>query len=1428
MQRILKRVIVITVIFILILSLSACGQTAVEPGNKVLNSGFEESLGKNGMPMQWQRLSYRADSQKEAMGQNAPKVELVSGGYMSNKAVKLTNMVDDDLALVQKIPVKNNAFYRLSAMVKDQGTQDGAGASMSIFENVDARSLVATNTGEKWKKITMYIQIEDGIKQVTLSLRKGYFGSMCTGTAWFDNIEFTQVSEKDIPQQYSVRKISPPQEVKPSPSPKPTMSLQGLGGFYAVLIAGLYVALVFFIVRRKNAQLNPLDQKANDKTWLWFALGIPLLIRIPFALFSPGYVGDMSCWQGWGDRMITTGPVNFYVGKDFFCDYPPIYMYLLSVPAAIMKFLGITVSSGGYYTPLANLFLRAMPIAADMGIAYLIFKWLRPKMGVRTAGWIAFIAALSPALVVDSSVWGQIDSVMVLPILLFIYFLVKNRVYLATSILTVAILTKPQALFFGPILAWVMIWNVVQAIGKKGEKSIGKALLDIFLCILLSAGIIGLATLLPSIGMKDPFFIFKKLIGTVDQYPYASLNAANFHSLIGGNWAPIADKSILGFTYTQIGYIAIPGAITLSIWHFIRNRQDRGHLFVNAALLCATIILFSTRMHERYLLPTVILLIGGFIYLKDKRLLFLSAGFSVVVMLNSILVLLHNTPKDAWIEKTDGGYYTAFVLLSFLMVLLYALLIWVAFSKPRKVFLWEDQKETPKKGGKYLTQKPVVSAKKVETQPVTSPVEQISAFESRLSPPGKNPVRRFEVIGLLAIIVAYSLLAFFNLGSTKAPQKGWIPQNFGEMAQIELAQPTKIENIWVYHGILTGSIHYQLSKDGKAWTDKASMNFEEGSMNVWRDRTIKDTFKYMRIEYVSGNPKILEVCFTDEKYKQIKVVRATPVVLAGLPNTPGFSALVDEQDTFPLTGRPSFMDGMYFDEIYHARTAYEFLNAMKPDAQKQGEDLNIYENTHPPLGKTLIGVGVSWFGMTPFGWRFMGTVAGIAMIPLMYLFARRLFKKPLYAFLAAGLISLDCMHFAQTRIATIDSFSVLFIMAMYYFMYIFLQNSKLSLPWWKSFVPLALSGIFFGIGAATKWICLYAGAGLAVMIAIAVYRLLKDRATAISLVGKKGISPEQHAMIETVRKGTVERILQMGLWCILFFLIIPSAIYYASYIPIFTNDHNFSLSHFWELQKNMYDYHSRLNATHPFASKWFTWLVDARPIWYYSGNYLPKGYQSDISSMGNPIIWVAGFGAVLWTMWKYRTRLHWGYAATVGAIVACVFINPLYSSVVEQTDMLKSFVRDINSVNGLIFFLAFCFVAYVCMYLIKVIFNQTNPVLKLGSSVDNYKSDLVIPFLMIGFASQLLPWMLVNRCVFIYHYFASVPFIILILVYFIRAMIKKNPKNKQYLWVFLVVCAVFFALLYPAISGLRVSDGYAKFLRNVMAWQPFWFLYQGW
>ena len=85
---------------------------------------------------------------------------------------------------------------------------------------------------------------------------------------------------------------------------------------------------------------------------------------------------------------------------------------------------------------------------------------------------------------------------------------------------------------------------------------------------------------------------------------------------------------------------------------------------------------------------------------------------------------------------------------------------------------------------------------------------------------------------------------------------------------------------------------------------------------------------------------------------------------------------------------------------------------------------------------------------------------------------------------------------------------------------------------------------------------------------------------------------------------------------------------------------------------------------------------------------------------------------------------------------------------------------------------------------------------------------------IIAFASQFLPWVLVPRSTFIYHYFASVPFIIIASVLMLDWLRSRSHRAFNAASVVLLTAAfVLFVMFYPLESGMPVARSYAQCLR---------------
>ena len=341
-------------------------------------------------------------------------------------------------------------------------------------------------------------------------------------------------------------------------------------------------------------------------------------------------------------------------------------------------------------------------------------------------------------------------------------------------------------------------------------------------------------------------------------------------------------------------------------------------------------------------------------------------------------------------------------------------------------------------------------------------METLSIFEDKDNPQLVKADRKL----LLALVLVYSVIALLNLGTLNFPTSAWMPQR-GDAVTLDFGEPVEIQYFFVNSNFFVDVTSYWAGADScggelRIVTDGGlAMPFipEDATQFKWVSHWAKIP-KTQRLTLIVEKDRIAinEVGFYDADWNLLPVKAVSE----------GGAELVDEQHTVPKAY--SYFNGMYFDEMYHATTAYGFLH-----------NSEIFEWTHPPLGKLIISIGIAIFGMVPFGWRVMGALFGIGMIPILYIFAKRIFRRTDFAFLAAAFFTFDCMHFTQTRIATVDGYAVFFILLMYLFMYDYMCMSFYDEPLKKTFKPLLLSGVFFGLGVAVKWICLFAGIGLAAL-----------------------------------------------------------------------------------------------------------------------------------------------------------------------------------------------------------------------------------------------------------------------------------------------------------------------------------------------------------
>ena len=374
-------------------------------------------------------------------------------------------------------------------------------------------------------------------------------------------------------------------------------------------------------------------------------LTVGLLVRL-LAAFLPGFGIDLGTFQFWSQRLGDSGPWNFY-SDDFFSDWSPGYLYVL-------WFIGVLDSVFVFSGHEFWYVLKIPPIAADLASAYLLYLILeRQKKGVRVGA--AALYLMHPLVLLVGPVWGQVDSMLAFFLLLTVYNLARERTLLAAVVYTVGFLAKPQAVAALPVFVFWGLRDEIRHVspslsqaadGLTRATAFGRDLAARVWPIVAAALAAALLIILPFFP-SNPLGIFGQLQDATEVYQYNSFYAYNFWGLT--DWLKPDDLTFWGLAYRWWGIILYAAASVSIIWTF-RDAKGPGMLAMGAALSVLVFYLFVTRMHERYLFPSTLLLLTAAAALNSRSLWAVFGVLSVVQFFNVYY---------AYINFTEDNYLRA-------------------------------------------------------------------------------------------------------------------------------------------------------------------------------------------------------------------------------------------------------------------------------------------------------------------------------------------------------------------------------------------------------------------------------------------------------------------------------------------------------------------------------------------------------------------------------------------------------------------------------------------------------------------------------------------------------------------------------------------------------------------------------------------------
>ena len=677
----------------------------------------------------------------------------------------------------------------------------------------------------------------------------------------------------------------------------------------------------------------------------------------------------------------------------------------------------------------------------------------------------------------------------------------------------------------------------------------------------------------------------------------------------------------------------------------------------------------------------------------------------------------------------------------------------------------------------------------------------------------RHPMERGDALPLLLLTAVYALTAFFQLGDFNAPQS-MVKFQQGDSYEFSYDQPVTVDTVSLYTSLGTGYYTLEWEEEDGQW-HSLRLDQPYNSLFKWRVLDLERNIDQNGLEITKDNDNLDAEPLGPITAARFRITASSAPRDEGLwlselalwsggqalpqPDhvDDGAAALFDEYELW--SDQYTYMNSTYFDEIYHPRTAYEHLNNVYP-----------YEVSHPPLGKLIISIGIAMFGMVPFGWRFMGTLFGVLMVPILYVFLKNLFGKTPVALCGTALFTFDFMHLVQTRIATIDTYGVFFILVSYYFMY-----RWLTVPAGKKLrhyvLPLFLSGLFWGVGCASKWTVVYAGAGLALLWLLGMIFKAGDWHEAELAAQTQPVPPEVRLEVteamfrEEQPAWTPPRVPSftahawgtVGL-SVVFFVVIPLMIYTASYFPYAAakgNGGSFlelagqSAGWFWEcLPERLEQYPEQMaRVTENLAREGKTPGVADR---------IGAFFQAIPDQSGNPVDLML---RNQYFMLTYHQSVHTPHPYQSNWYQWILDARPILYyqdfSVQGMRGIFASFNNPLVSWAGLLAFFA------VAVQMVRR---------KCGKAL----------FIVLATLSQLVPWTAIGRVLFAYHYFPTVLFLCFAIVYLMDDMLNRNREGARLaVYGFTGCTGLLYAIFYPELIGISVPNWYATYF---LRWFPSW------
>lgn len=297
--------------------------------------------------------------------------------------------------------------------------------------------------------------------------------------------------------------------------------------------------------------------------------------------------------------------------------------------------------------------LRLPLIIADVCSAVILYFIARKYINKQVATIVSALFLLNPMFYFNSSMAGQLNSLLTLSLLITFYFMATRRTFWMLFFYGVSLMIHRDAQILLVPMAVYSIYLIVRSYlairreGRSGMKSdatkngvwvVPVSIIGVFAIMWL----VCLPFVANSMGYNPFKFLNTAYIQMLKTYDNYGVDALSLYNIFLRN----GEVTAVTFPALQFGIVFLVLATLISVILFL-SKRNRANMVLIASFVMFTIGIYFINFTASTLVPSVAVLLLSYVFIKDRRLLKIYALMSICVVLNMLASVVKNDLLNA-------------------------------------------------------------------------------------------------------------------------------------------------------------------------------------------------------------------------------------------------------------------------------------------------------------------------------------------------------------------------------------------------------------------------------------------------------------------------------------------------------------------------------------------------------------------------------------------------------------------------------------------------------------------------------------------------------------------------------------------------------------------------------------------------------------